>query len=105
MLADDESVHVYTTGCILVAFSSTLFLLLLLLLLLLSLSLSETVDGGERAVLFDRLRGVLPNVCGEGLNFIVPVLQVRKASKWRGSALTSILRYTCSRSFIVRVTD
>ena len=34
------------------------------------------VDGGERAVLFDTLRGgVLPDVRGEGTHFIVPVIQ------------------------------
>eukprot|EP00271_Cylindrocystis_brebissonii_P010810 TRINITY_DN27212_c0_g1_i1.p1 TRINITY_DN27212_c0_g1~~TRINITY_DN27212_c0_g1_i1.p1 ORF type:complete len:280 (-),score=51.82 TRINITY_DN27212_c0_g1_i1:973-1812(-) len=34
-----------------------------------------TVDGGERAVIFDRVRGVLNTVEGEGTHFIVPVLQ------------------------------
>lgn len=34
------------------------------------------VDGGERAVLFDTLRGgVLPDVRGEGTHFLVPVIQ------------------------------
>jgi prohibitin 1 len=34
------------------------------------------VDGGERAVLFDTLRGgVLPDVRGEGTHFIIPVIQ------------------------------
>lgn len=34
------------------------------------------VDGGERAVLFDSLRGgILPNVIGEGTHFMVPVIQ------------------------------
>jgi regulator of protease activity HflC (stomatin/prohibitin superfamily) len=33
------------------------------------------VDGGERAVMFDRFRGVLPNVYGEGTHFRVPILQ------------------------------
>ncbi|KAJ3044384.1 Prohibitin-1, subunit of the prohibitin complex (Phb1p-Phb2p) [Rhizophlyctis rosea] len=33
------------------------------------------VEGGHRAVLFDRLRGVLPNVVGEGTHFLVPWLQ------------------------------
>lgn len=34
------------------------------------------VDGGERAVLFDSLRGgIMPNVSGEGTHFVVPVIQ------------------------------
>jgi len=34
-----------------------------------------TVDGGERAVIFDRLRGVLPGTESEGTHFLVPWLQ------------------------------
>ncbi|KAH7851425.1 hypothetical protein Vadar_011438 [Vaccinium darrowii] len=34
-----------------------------------------TVDGGERAVLFDRIRGVLPEIAGEGTHFLIPFLQ------------------------------
>lgn len=34
-----------------------------------------TVDGGERAVLFDRFRGVLDDTIGEGTHFRVPWLQ------------------------------
>ncbi|KAL5214414.1 hypothetical protein ABZP36_003566 [Zizania latifolia] len=41
---------------------------------LLSASL-YTVDGGERAVIFDRFRGVLPETVGEGTHFLVPWLQ------------------------------
>lgn len=34
------------------------------------------VDGGERAVLFDSLRGgILPDVRGEGTHFLIPVIQ------------------------------
>ena len=34
------------------------------------------VDGGERAVMFDTLRGgILPNVIGEGTHFVIPVIQ------------------------------
>ena len=33
------------------------------------------VDGGERAVIFDRFRGVLPNVVGEGTHFLIPWVQ------------------------------
>lgn len=32
------------------------------------------VDGGERGVVFDKVRGVQPNIYGEGMHFIVPVL-------------------------------
>ncbi len=35
-----------------------------------------TVDGGERAVMFDQLRGgVRPDVSGEGTHFLIPVVQ------------------------------
>ncbi|PRP77787.1 hypothetical protein PROFUN_07729 [Planoprotostelium fungivorum] len=33
------------------------------------------VQGGYRAVVFDRFKGILPNSKGEGLNFRIPVLQ------------------------------
>ncbi|XP_074648848.1 prohibitin 1-like [Tubulanus polymorphus] len=33
------------------------------------------VDGGHRAVIFDRFRGVQPNVIGEGTHFLVPWVQ------------------------------
>lgn len=34
------------------------------------------VDGGERAVMFDTLRGgILPDVRGEGTHFLIPVIQ------------------------------
>lgn len=34
------------------------------------------VDGGERAVIFDKFRGVLPEVIGEGTHFMIPFIQV-----------------------------
>lgn len=34
-----------------------------------------TVDGGQRAVLFDRFRGVIDETIGEGTHFLVPWLQ------------------------------
>lgn len=34
-----------------------------------------TVDGGQRAVLFDRFRGVIDDTVGEGTHFLVPWLQ------------------------------
>ncbi|KAG8071205.1 hypothetical protein GUJ93_ZPchr0006g41298 [Zizania palustris] len=34
-----------------------------------------TVDGGERAIIFDRFRGVLPETSSEGTHFRVPWLQ------------------------------
>lgn len=33
------------------------------------------VDGGTRAVVFDKLRGILPEVVGEGTHFRIPYLQ------------------------------
>merc|ERR1711963_321058 len=33
------------------------------------------VDGGHRAVMFDRFRGVLPSVSGEGTHFMIPWVQ------------------------------
>lgn len=35
----------------------------------------HSVDGGERAVIFDRFRGVLPHVVGEGTHFLIPWVQ------------------------------
>lgn len=35
----------------------------------------HAVDGGERAVLFDRFRGVLDDTAGEGTHFLIPGLQ------------------------------
>jgi hypothetical protein len=43
-----------------------------------------TVDGGERAVLFDRLRGVLNETSAEGMHFLV--------------SARHLLRTPCSRS-------
>ncbi|MCD7455654.1 Prohibitin-3, mitochondrial [Datura stramonium] len=34
-----------------------------------------TVDGGQRAVLFDRFRGVMDETVGEGTHFLIPWLQ------------------------------
>jgi len=35
-----------------------------------------TVDGGERAVVLDNFKGgVLPNVYGEGIHFVIPIIQ------------------------------
>ena len=34
------------------------------------------VDGGERGVVFDRFRGVVDKVYGEGMHFIIPLIQV-----------------------------
>merc|ERR1712083_815288 len=33
------------------------------------------VDGGHRAVMFDRFRGILPHVTGEGTHFMIPWVQ------------------------------
>eukprot|EP00830_Metopus_es_P008757 TRINITY_DN18502_c0_g1_i1.p1 TRINITY_DN18502_c0_g1~~TRINITY_DN18502_c0_g1_i1.p1 ORF type:complete len:328 (-),score=90.45 TRINITY_DN18502_c0_g1_i1:65-949(-) len=37
-----------------------------------------TVDGGERAIVFDKFQGVKPKVYGEGMHFIIPVIQKPK---------------------------
>lgn len=34
-----------------------------------------TVDGGQRAVLFDRFRGILDETVGEGTHFLIPWVQ------------------------------
>jgi len=34
------------------------------------------VDGGERGVVFDKFRGVVDKVYGEGMHFIIPFVQV-----------------------------
>lgn len=36
------------------------------------------VDGGHRAVIFDKFRGVLPEVKGEGTHFVIPFIQEPK---------------------------
>jgi regulator of protease activity HflC (stomatin/prohibitin superfamily) len=35
-----------------------------------------TVDGGERAILFDKFKGVKDKVYGEGMHFKIPLVQV-----------------------------
>ncbi|XP_076910749.1 prohibitin-3, mitochondrial-like [Bidens hawaiensis] len=34
-----------------------------------------TVDGGQRAVIFDRINGIIDDTIGEGTHFLIPVLQ------------------------------
>lgn len=34
------------------------------------------VDGGERGVVFDRFKGVKEKIYGEGMHFIIPLIQV-----------------------------
>ena len=34
-----------------------------------------TVDGGERGVIFDKFRGVLPKIYGEGMHLMIPFIQ------------------------------
>jgi prohibitin 1 len=36
------------------------------------------VDGGQRAVIFDRFTGIKDKVVGEGTHFMIPVVQVRE---------------------------
>jgi regulator of protease activity HflC (stomatin/prohibitin superfamily) len=38
------------------------------------------VDGGERAVIFDKIRGVQGKIYGEGMHFLIPVLQVNMSN-------------------------
>ena len=38
--------------------------------------LTRVVDGGQRAVIFDRIRGVLPKTIGEGTHVRIPFIQV-----------------------------
>jgi hypothetical protein len=38
------------------------------------------VDGGERAVMFNKIRGVQNKVYGEGMHLLVPVLMVSQIS-------------------------
>lgn len=40
------------------------------------------VDGGERAVIFDRFRGVLPKTIAEGTHFRIPLIQVGSGCSW-----------------------
>jgi len=49
-----------------------------------------TVDGGQRAVMFDKFRGVLPEVIGEGTHFRIPILQV---SRRRHERMANSLRF------------
>lgn len=44
-------------------------------LLFVRLFLLIAVDGGERVVIFDRFRGVLDSVSGEGTHFLIPWVQ------------------------------
>lgn len=37
--------------------------------------MASAVDGGERAVMYDRLQGVLPQPIGEGTHFRIPWVQ------------------------------
>jgi prohibitin 1 len=38
-------------------------------------SFALLVDGGHRAVIFDRFAGVKPNIVGEGTHFLIPWVQ------------------------------
>ena len=41
-------------------------------------SLFLSVDGGERAVMYDRVSGIRPEPVGEGTHFRIPWIQVKK---------------------------
>lgn len=34
------------------------------------------VDGGERALIYDKVRGVRDKIYGEGMHFFIPIVQV-----------------------------
>lgn len=38
------------------------------------------VDGGQRAVIWDRFNGIKPKVIGEGTHFRIPLIEVRVCS-------------------------
>jgi prohibitin 1 len=46
------------------------------------------VDGGERAVIFDRFRGVLEDTVGEGTHFRIPWVQTPNIMDIRTRAKT-----------------
>lgn len=47
------------------------------------------VDGGRRAVIFDKIRGIQSEVVSEGTHFRIPLIQVPSAPS-SASALTSL---------------
>lgn len=47
------------------------------------------VDGGERAVIFDRFRGVLPKTVAEGTHFRIPLIQV--GNRWFGEVYSTLI--------------
>jgi len=52
-----------------------------------------TVDGGERALIYDKLRGVQDKIYGEGMHFYVPVFQVSTDNdEERERVLTPLLK-------------
>lgn len=50
------------------------------------------VDGGERGVVFDRFRGVVDKVYGEGMHFIIPFIQVSLALYFMGFYYHSVVK-------------
>ena len=40
-------------------------------------SFTYTVDGGQRALIFDRFRGLKETISGEGMHFFIPFIQVK----------------------------
>ncbi len=49
------------------------------------------VDGGERALIFNKIRGVQPKVYGEGMHFMIPILMVTLFPRLQLAA-TKVLR-------------
>ena len=46
----------------------------------------RVVEGGKRAVIFDRFRGVLPTVFREGTHLKIPIVQVGEEGEGKGGA-------------------
>ena len=55
------------------------------------------VDGGERGVVFDRFRGVVEKVYGEGMHFMIPFVQVSYNTT---DGTKNLLMFFSSRFFV-----
>merc|ERR1719230_1484505 len=49
------------------------------------------VDGGEHAIIFDRLSGVLDKTYGEGIGFLIPFLQYPKIYETYGKSVDELV--------------
>ena len=55
-----------------------------------------TVDGGERAVIWHRFRGVMPDVEPEGTHFRIPFVEVRVLVYWLGQPWNPVFLRHCT---------